>query len=643
MAEGNEILIQVDVDTEKVVTKLAEATKSVAELKTKQKELNDEYKSGKISAEDYVKQMAENKKNLESAQRAVKSHTAALQVETKTINTATMSLDEQRQTLNTLQKAYAALDGEQRALADREGGLREKIKQLSESLIQQEKNIGDARRNVGFYAESLGTISEGAHSVKEALEGMGMGGQVATKAIDGLDKIAKVTSKNLIFTIISVFVTVLSKLAEKLKDNEKAMASVQKAMDSLGGVFEKIKPAIEFVINLIADFLVGYIEWVLNNLKTIFSWVDAIGKKFGKDWGLVQAFEAGATKAEELVEEQKKVGKTAEELHEEAKRRWVAEQEAEEAYQKLLQETEAELEKLAKKHEEEKRKAKEWWDTYNQMLADQEADFVDKQEAALRKWGIIQEDEYTKELQALSADYANKLLNEEEFQEARQLLRDKYNKKAQEAIEAETERQKKAFNSIAKTGASTFNALGQLVEAFGDDSEEASKAQKGFALAAIIANEAEAIASGVAATSEAIKGATKAGAATGIAAPFTTPAFIAEMVGIVGTQLATAIGGIVSAKSILAGGKFEQGGIVPGTSYSGDHVAIQANSGEAIITREQQSRLMQMINSPMQSSYESTVAAMTAALAAMPAPVMVYQEFQDFQSRSARYNEIAKV
>lgn len=41
---------------------------------------------------------------------------------------------------------------------------------------------------------------------------------------------------------------------------------------------------------------------------------------------------------------------------------------------------------------------------------------------------------------------------------------------------------------------------------------------------------------------------------------------------------------------------FEQGGIVPGTSFTGDRVAANVNSGEMILNRQQQSRLFAMAN-----------------------------------------------
>ncbi len=46
----------------------------------------------------------------------------------------------------------------------------------------------------------------------------------------------------------------------------------------------------------------------------------------------------------------------------------------------------------------------------------------------------------------------------------------------------------------------------------------------------------------------------------------------------------------------VAGIGFETGGIVPGTSFTGDNVAANVNSGEMVLTRQQQSQLFNMAN-----------------------------------------------
>lgn len=68
-----------------------------------------------------------------------------------------------------------------------------------------------------------------------------------------------------------------------------------------------------------------------------------------------------------------------------------------------------------------------------------------------------------------------------------------------------------------------------------------------------------------------ITGATAAGVATGPAAPFTTPAFIA-----------TSVAGILSAFAAIP--KFAFGGVIPGTSFAGDNMLARVNSGEEILT-----------------------------------------------------------
>ena len=69
-----------------------------------------------------------------------------------------------------------------------------------------------------------------------------------------------------------------------------------------------------------------------------------------------------------------------------------------------------------------------------------------------------------------------------------------------------------------------------------------------------------------------IAGATAAGAATGPASIFTTPAFIAE-----------AVGGVLAAFAAIPA--FATGGIVGGTSFSGDNVLVRVNSGEEVLRR----------------------------------------------------------
>ena len=83
-----------------------------------------------------------------------------------------------------------------------------------------------------------------------------------------------------------------------------------------------------------------------------------------------------------------------------------------------------------------------------------------------------------------------------------------------------------------------------------------------------------------------------AGAETieGLAETFSKAPFGTKMA-LTATALAGILSMIASAKSAFAG-SYAEGGIVPGTSYTGDKLIARVNSGEMILNRSQQAALM---------------------------------------------------
>lgn len=200
------------------------------------------------------------------------------------------------------------------------------------------------------------------------------------------------------------------------------------------------------------------------------------------------------------------------------------------------------------------------------------------------------------------------------------------------------------FAAMAGSLSKSFNDIAGLLNEYGENSENAAKASKAFALAGIIAGQAQSIANTALSVSEAVAGATAAAAATGPAAPFTLGVYISAMVGAVLAQLVSTASAFLEAKNLLSSdaGAFEQGGIVDGTSYTGDKLTARVNSREMILTQQQQARLFEIANNPAAVGgidYE----ALAAAMAAQPAPVVVYKELRDFESKVVTYNEIASV
>lgn len=83
------------------------------------------------------------------------------------------------------------------------------------------------------------------------------------------------------------------------------------------------------------------------------------------------------------------------------------------------------------------------------------------------------------------------------------------------------------------------------------------------------------------------------------------------------------------------------GGIVPGTSYAGDNISANVNSGEMILTRQQQTELFNLANGANNNTNLLAMRdAMIAAMQTMPQPVLTYKEFQKFEQKITTFKEL---
>lgn len=185
-------------------------------------------------------------------------------------------------------------------------------------------------------------------------------------------------------------------------------------------------------------------------------------------------------------------------------------------------------------------------------------------------------------------------------------------KRVQEAQKNQIKEQYSLMNSTVDSIKEIFNTLG-------DDNAEFVAFQKILAIASATIKLGEAIA---AATATATAG-----------DPYTIALRIAAAVASVGAAFASVLSTIKNAV-IPEPPKFAAGGVVGGASVVGDNIKIRANSGEMILTAEQQAALFEMANKGLnyRNSYEELVAALTTSLQSLPAPVLDYTEFTTFQN-----------
>lgn len=243
-----------------------------------------------------------------------------------------------------------------------------------------------------------------------------------------------------------------------------------------------------------------------------------------------------------------------------------------------------------------------------QKAGEDAAEIADAEIAAAQKAHdaimALKEEEYLSIYGSQAAYEAAVIESENRITEAR--------KKSGEAIVSQA-------NDIKDVMGKMTSALSDLFEAAAGDSEEYEKFKKAIAIVDATISLATTIA---AATATSTQG-----------DPYTMAVRIATNVEAVTAQFAAVIKAIKAA-SIPSAPSFERGGIVPGTSYTGDRVQVRANSGEMILTKEQQANLFDLIRAGVPQGgidYGRIAEAVAQGVRDMPQPVLVYREFKRFE------------
>ena len=187
-----------------------------------------------------------------------------------------------------------------------------------------------------------------------------------------------------------------------------------------------------------------------------------------------------------------------------------------------------------------------------------------------------------------------------------------------ERLAADFENNAKDIESVSSSLQSSFGSLSSIYKQMSEDEtkseaerEAAAKKAKQWSALQIAANSGTAIAKGVAASMD---------------KPF--PANLAALA----STLAAVISAIAQSKALAKG--FETGGVIGGfrgATMGSDNTVASVRTGEMVLNANQQKTLFEIANGGATSSFAASLA---AALQAMPAPVLVLQELNDFQSRT---------
>lgn len=248
MAE--EIITILNIDT-------GEAVKSVGELKNNIKVLKEELNKAEIGTEEYQVTLDQLKVNQNALKDAMYATSASMEDVAKAATGAGESY-------NALVHRMAALKEEFRATGDaaRRMELGTQIKEVNDKLKELDALQGNFQRNVGNYA---GGIKDAFKGLGDQVDAFRKGLKITEGGLNGVKDGMEGIAKSPMVATVSILVSLVVKLAGELKENETAMASIKKLLDSLKPVTQFFQGILEKLAEILGDVIGKVTEFVTNN------------------------------------------------------------------------------------------------------------------------------------------------------------------------------------------------------------------------------------------------------------------------------------------------------------------------------------------------------------------------------------------
>lgn len=241
-----------------------EAVQNVGDLKNNIKLLREQLADTNRTFEENQKDIQELTKN----QQALKT---AMYGSTQSFEEITKAAAANGQSYNDLVKKMAALKAAARTIdistAEGKRQFEEQAKAISEvndQLKKMDALQGNFTRNVGNYKSVWDNLNDTLADAPPSLNGIKSG-------IQTIDNSMKIMTKNPLLGIIAIIAPLINKIADGLKDNEKATVALNKALKAL----EPVGQFFEALLDKIADAL----SWVVDKVLELAGKSDGAFKK----------------------------------------------------------------------------------------------------------------------------------------------------------------------------------------------------------------------------------------------------------------------------------------------------------------------------------------------------------------------------
>lgn len=693
MEENNQTIIDIKIP-DALIASLKLLRDEYVKNTEKLQEYDKQLKAGKISQEQYDKAVIEVTQNQKVLRQEISGVEKQMQNEIKSQKAQEGSLIQLRAQLANLNKQYDSMSGFERMGTAGEA-LRQKIKALSDNISSLEANTGRYQRNVGNYKSALEGLSGSFKAAGLSTRGLDQ----SLKLLNGNPIILFLTA---IVSIVRQLIQAFKGNEQAMMALKQAFSAFNPIIDASKRGLESFANIIVKVVTGAVNGLTSAIGWLLDRLQDIGDFFGAdwhMGDNFRDGVAAakeLQAAENDYIKAKRAWSvESAKIDREVADLREKAsdKEQYNAQQRLDYLNKAIALETQkAEKDKelaqqnLANLQAEAQRSANSA--SMNEKLAEAERAVIeaDTRLADTKRNLNRQRQQAIREINGEASAVGNYTAKVKELRQELELIKAL---SIDELTEANTKKNKELADNIQqvvdRVGLldETFEKLPSAEEMFGDFTEvtddNLEDTTTNFELFAEgFKNNAETIEQTASALSssfgsvasmyetmakdeskseeERAKAARKAktwagmqiaansgtALAKGIAGAMDAPTVAGKIVALA-SIMAAVLSAIAQAKA-LATESHEHGGVIGnkfvGATRGGDDVLTTARRGEMMLNADQQRRLFDIANGNSQTSLAESL---FAAIQAMPAPVMVYSEYNDFKSRVATFNETAKL
>lgn len=239
-----------------------EAVQSVNDLRENVKVLKAALGDLTIGTDEYKDTLDQLKVN----QNALKD---AMYASTASMGDLTAAATGTSETYNGLVHRMAALKEELRATdistesgKKRFGELATEIKNVNDKLKDLDAQQGNYQRNVGDYSNAI----KGAFKdMSDGVDAFGKGLKITQGGVEGFKTGLEGISKSPALATFGILVTIVAKLAEKIKENDTASQAFKKALDAVKPVLNFVSGIVEKLAEFLADIIGKVTQFIGSN------------------------------------------------------------------------------------------------------------------------------------------------------------------------------------------------------------------------------------------------------------------------------------------------------------------------------------------------------------------------------------------